>query len=119
MLRVEHVSHAYGATNVLSDVCFNVERGSISGMIGPNGGGKSTILNIISGALKPVAGSAWLGDVDLLRLSPHAVSRQGVMRLAQRTQLSGELNAYDNISLGIYRSHANMGLRWSETACGL
>ena len=115
MLRVEHLSHAYGTTSVLSDVCFNVAAGSIVGLIGPNGGGKSTILNIISGALRPAAGGVWLGDIDLLRLSPHDVSRQGIIRLPQRPVLSKDLNSYNNISLGIYHSNSHLGLRWSET----
>jgi branched-chain amino acid transport system ATP-binding protein len=119
MLRVEHVSHAYGGANVLVDICFSVRRGSVTGIIGPNGSGKSTLLNIISGILKPNAGGVWWGDVDLTHLPPHAVSRHGVARLFQRTQLSGDLNAYANISVGIYKSHTKMGLRWSAAASGL
>lgn len=119
MLRVEHVSHAYGTLNVLSDLSFTVQRGSVTGLIGPNGSGKSTLLNILSGILKPTAGSVWWGNRELATLPTHVIAHTGVARLFQNTHLCADLTVFDNISIGIYRSHTRVRMHWSDTASAL
>ena len=59
-LKVEGLSKSFGGLKAVSDVWFEVEKGEILGLIGPNGSGKTTTLNLITGFHKPTAGSIYL-----------------------------------------------------------
>ena len=56
-LELKNVCKSYGATRVLSDVNLDVEAGTTLGLIGPNGGGKTTLIRLLTGVLTPTAGS--------------------------------------------------------------
>ncbi len=66
MIRVEHVSHSFGALRVLSDVSFHVPEGSIFGFIGPNGAGKTTTLRMIATLLEPHDGRVLVNGIDVV-----------------------------------------------------
>ena len=53
LLRVDHVTKRFGGVVALSDVSFNLRRGSILSLIGPNGAGKTTLFNCVSGVIRP------------------------------------------------------------------
>lgn len=62
VIRLENVSYSYGDKQVLKDINFSIERGMFMGLVGPNGGGKTTLIKIILGLIKPDKGSIYLLD---------------------------------------------------------
>jgi len=76
---------------------FAVEEGEILGLIGPNGSGKTTVLNMLSGFLPPDAGRAWLADEEVTGLSPVALARRGLLRMFQMTRVFTRISAFDNL----------------------
>lgn len=65
IIEIENVSFRYGDHPVLTDITFNIHRGDYLGLIGPNGGGKSTLLKILVGLLKPTSGSVKIFETEI------------------------------------------------------
>jgi ABC-2 type transport system ATP-binding protein len=77
-IRIESLSKTYaGGKRALNDVSFDVPRGQIFGLLGPNGSGKTTILRVLTGYLRPSAGTAQVGGFDLVRQGREARGRIG------------------------------------------
>ena len=74
VLVVDGLRHSYGDTLAIADLSFRMRRGEIFGLLGPNGGGKTTLFRILSTLLAPSAGQASIGGHDVVR-EPHAVRR--------------------------------------------
>ena len=74
MIHIENLTHRYGERVALSDVSFDVRKGEIFGLLGPNGGGKSTLFRIISTMMAPTAGRVLVAGYDVVR-DPAAVRR--------------------------------------------
>ena len=74
MISFEHVSKRYGALNALQDVTFTVPKGQVMGLLGQNGAGKTTMMNIMTGCLVPTSGRVSIGGNDLL-LKPREAKR--------------------------------------------
>ena len=66
MIRVEHLSKAFGLKLAVDDVSFAVERGEVLGFLGPNGAGKSTTMRMVTGFIPPTAGKITVGGYDVL-----------------------------------------------------
>ena len=75
MIEVQNLTHRYGARVALSNVSFDVKKGEIFGLLGPNGGGKSTLFRILSTMMVPTEGKALVAGCDVVR-EPAAVRRQ-------------------------------------------
>lgn len=75
-LRVDHVSFAYGATPALTDVSFRLAPGERVALLGRNGAGKSTLVKLVTGLLRPGAGSVWVGDWDTRNHAPEGLARR-------------------------------------------
>ncbi len=88
-LVLQGVSKSFGGVEALSGVSFAVERGEIVGLIGPNGSGKTTVLNVISGLERADSGTIELDARPLERLPAHVIARAGILRTFQ-TPLPGE-----------------------------
>ncbi|HEY8417373.1 MAG TPA: ABC transporter ATP-binding protein [Limnochordales bacterium] len=101
VLAIQGVSKAFGGLQALWDVSFRVEPGEIVGLIGPNGSGKTTLFNVISGFLRPDAGSVRLGETELTRLAPHQVARAGIGRTFQIVRPFQGLSVLDNVAAAI------------------
>lgn len=75
-MKLENVEAGYHRKIVVRDVSIDISRGEIIGVIGPNGGGKSTLLKTINGSLSLIGGNVYLGDLDVKTASPKEISRQ-------------------------------------------
>jgi branched-chain amino acid transport system ATP-binding protein len=98
--KVENLSISFGGIKAVNNVSFEIERNKIFSIIGPNGSGKTTIFNIISGIYKPNAGGVFLEDEKLVGLRPDIIARKGVARTFQNIQLFGNATVMDNLMLG-------------------
>lgn len=106
MFELRRITAGYGATTVLRDVSLAVPNSSVVALIGANGAGKTTFVNMVSGYLKPDSGSIALDGVDIGRRSPRSVARLGISRSFQIPQLFIELTAAENLAVAVSGMHA-------------
>jgi len=105
ILRVENVVKSFHGVTAVSDVSFDVKRGSIKAIIGPNGAGKTTLLNVISGIMRPNAGRIYFNNNNITALPPPVIALKGIGRTFQLIKLFSVNNAsvLDNVLLGANR----------------
>lgn len=96
-LSIEDVSVAYGGVSAVSGVSFGVDAGRVKGLIGPNGAGKSSMINAITGILRPQSGAIRLDGLDLVGRSPGRILAAGVARTFQQAQLSHGMTVEQNV----------------------
>lgn len=97
LLRAVGIEKKFGAVVAASAIDIDVAPGERVSLIGSNGAGKTTFVNMITGYLKPDAGSISLAGQDITQLSPRAITRLGVARSFQIPQLCPELSVLDNM----------------------
>ena len=102
MLKVENLSIAYGKTEVVHRVSFNVKQGSVVTIVGANGAGKSTILNTIVGLHRSKEGSILYKSEDITKTSPDKLVRKGIRLVPEGRQIFAEHTVEDNMLLGAY-----------------
>src|SRR5205085_824923 len=95
--RCEGLTRHFGGVAAVDDFSFAVEEGEIFGLIGPNGSGKTTALNLLSGFLVPEAGRVWLAGEEVTRLPTVALARRGLLRMFQMTRVFTRISAFDNL----------------------
>jgi branched-chain amino acid transport system ATP-binding protein len=88
---------------------LSVEANEIIGLIGPNGSGKTTFFNVITGIYGADAGQVTFGGVDMTQAASRAIYQAGISRTFQRSRLSLPLSIFDNIMIGNHK-HLNQGL---------
>jgi branched-chain amino acid transport system ATP-binding protein len=98
--KVNNLSISFGGITAVDRVSFEVEQNKIFSIIGPNGSGKTTIFNMISGIYKPNSGEVILNDENLVGCKPDRIARKGVARTFQNIQLFGNATVMDNLMLG-------------------
>jgi len=97
LLEAKGLEKRFGAVVAASAVNINVKAGERVSLIGSNGAGKTTFVNMITGYLKPDEGRITLDQQDITPLAPRAITRLGVARSFQIPQLYGDLTAIDNM----------------------
>jgi branched-chain amino acid transport system permease protein len=100
-LTLTGISKTFGGNVALSDVGFEAKPGEVVALIGPNGSGKTTVLNLISGFYRPDKGSIVLGDEDLTGKATHKIAHAGVVRTFQ-TPIVPEMSVRDAVATARY-----------------
>jgi branched-chain amino acid transport system permease protein len=100
LLDVRGVTQRFGGLVALDEVSLSVRRGTVHAVIGPNGSGKTTFLNVLSGAYTPQAGSVRLAGTELLGSRPHVIARAGMSRTFQNIRLYKSLSVLENVMVG-------------------
>ena len=100
LLKIDHLSISFGGIAALSGISLEVEPQEILSVIGPNGSGKTTFFNCISGVYKPDGGEINFQGESLLGLSPDAIARKGIARTFQNLRLFLHMTVLDNLVLG-------------------
>ena len=100
-LSAQGLSMQFGGVRAVSSLSFGAPAGRITSLIGPNGAGKTTALNMLSGFYVPTGGGFSLGQDALQGLPAYAISRRGVARTYQSSQLFGSLSVQDNVALAL------------------
>jgi len=98
--KCENLSISFGGLKAVNNISFGVEKNSIFSIIGPNGSGKTTIYNMISGIYKPDSGRIICDGEELVGLSPDRIARKGVARTFQNIELFSNATVMDNLLLG-------------------
>jgi branched-chain amino acid transport system ATP-binding protein len=98
----------YGRIEVLHGVSFAVPSGSVYALLGPNGGGKSTTLQVISGALRPTSGCVHIAGAHVNGASPDALTRAGVVRIPEGRGIFPNLTVDDNLRMWTYAAGASL-----------
>jgi branched-chain amino acid transport system ATP-binding protein len=99
MIKVRGLNKAFGGLRAVSDLSFEAAANRITSIIGPNGAGKSTAFNLICGRLKPDSGTVELDGCDITGQPPYALTRIGIARSFQITNLFFGLSALENVRL--------------------
>jgi branched-chain amino acid transport system ATP-binding protein len=96
-LELRGVQKSFGNISVIRDVNLTVVTGERHALIGPNGAGKSTLFNLISGYMKPTAGSILLKDEIVSGLRPYQINRRGLSRSFQVSNVFPNMSVWENI----------------------
>ena len=100
MLEINNITKRFGGIAALTNVSFKLEEGSFVGLIGPNGSGKTTAFNVISGAFPPSEGNVVFNGNVISGLNPDLICRQGIARTFQIPQPIRSLTVSENVMLG-------------------
>jgi branched-chain amino acid transport system ATP-binding protein len=99
LLESQGLTKVFGGLAAVNGVDFQVRRGELRSVIGPNGAGKTTFFNLLTGALPPSGGRILFKGRDITRLPAHAVSRLGLARSYQVTNIFGDLSVFENVRI--------------------
>lgn len=106
MLEITDLQVSYGDYQVIWGVSLQVGEGEVVSLLGPNGSGKSTILNTVSGLLRPLAGEVRLRGQAITGLPSHQIVRLGVAHILERRRVFPHLTVRQNLWLGGYNPAA-------------
>ena len=113
MLRVERVTKRFGGLVAVDGLSFDVNEREVLGIIGPNGSGKTTMLNMMSGAFKPTEGFISLSDRQISGKAAQTIARAGVGRTFQLVRLLPGLTVLENVVAGAVFGHRR---QWGQSA---
>jgi branched-chain amino acid transport system ATP-binding protein len=101
VLSTEGLTKTFGAVTAASSITVSFEHDTVVGLIGGNGAGKTTFINLVTGYLKPTSGVIRFGDRDITGLAPRQVTRLGICRSFQIPQVFDSLTTYENLLVGL------------------
>jgi branched-chain amino acid transport system ATP-binding protein len=101
VLEARNLNKSFGAVTAAADINVRVEQDSVVGLIGSNGAGKTTFINLVTGYLKPSSGSIHYLDREITGLAPREITALGICRSFQIPQLFNRLNVYENLHVGV------------------
>ena len=100
LLAISGLHKAFGGLVAVNQLAFAVDEGEILGLIGPNGSGKTTVLNLITGDIRPDAGRVRLSGRNLVGLGPYRICRRRVSRTFQLVRVFPGMTARENVLVG-------------------
>ncbi|MFQ5520054.1 MAG: ABC transporter ATP-binding protein [Candidatus Methylomirabilia bacterium] len=101
VLELASVRKNFGATEIIRGVDWVVEEGELHAMIGPNGGGKSTLFNLITGKYEVTAGRIALHGEDITNRTPYEITRRGLSRSFQVINIFPRMSVFENVRCGM------------------
>jgi len=111
MLELRAVRAGYGSFQALFDVSLEVRRAEAVGVIGPNGAGKTTLMRVISGLIRPTAGSITMEGTDLGTIAPHRIVEVGIAHVPENRRLFPRMSVEDNLRMGGFTRAARAKFR--------
>jgi branched-chain amino acid transport system ATP-binding protein len=100
MLEIGELNAGYGAVSVLHGVNFTLKQGQFLGLLGANNAGKSTIINCLSGVVRPTSGHIRLDGQELTQLAPHRITEMGLIQVPEGRLVFPKMSVMDNLKLG-------------------
>ncbi|WP_048647075.1 ABC transporter ATP-binding protein [Nitratireductor soli] len=105
LIEITGLRKQFGGLTAVDDVSFVVAEGEIVALLGPNGSGKTTVLNMISGALAPTSGAIRLAGEEIAGLGPHRIAHKGVARTFQLVRILPSLTVGENVMAALAFRH--------------
>jgi len=102
LLQTEKLTIHFGGLAAVNAVDFSIDEGDVIGMIGPNGSGKTTFFNLLTGIYKPTAGRITYHGENLVGLPAFKISQKGIARTFQNNRLFLNLSVLDNVLIGMH-----------------
>ena len=115
LLQAQGLTKRFGGLAAVNDVSLTLRRNHLHAVIGPNGAGKSTLTNLLSGDLPPTLGRIELAGRDVTGHSPEAISRWGLGRSYQKTNIFLPFTVWENVRLAA-QSRTPHAVRWLASA---
>lgn len=112
LITVENLTMRFGGLTALDELDMSVREGEILGLLGPNGSGKTTFFNVLTGLYRATSGRITFSGEEVIGKTPQEIYRSGVARTFQRSRLSLSLTVFDNIVIGDYQ-HMQHGLAFN------
>jgi branched-chain amino acid transport system ATP-binding protein len=109
ILRVDRVSRNFGGLRALNEVTLEIPRGSIFALIGPNGSGKTTMFNVVTGGLAPTTGSVTFQGHEIGGARTHDIVRLGIGRTFQNIRLFTRMSVFHNVWVAVRASRDGDG----------
>lgn len=104
LLSIQGMTHYFGGLRAVSDFSFEVPEGAIYGLIGPNGSGKTTTFNLITGIYKPTQGSISFAGKEITGQQPSRIVASGIARTFQNLRIFNSMTVLDNIRVARHSS---------------
>lgn len=102
ILVTQAMSKSFGGVKALSEVDLDIKQGTVHGLIGPNGSGKTTTFNVVSGVYAPTSGKIIFEGEDISGMKPYEIADKGIARTFQIPKTMGKLSVLDNVMCGRY-----------------
>jgi ABC-type branched-subunit amino acid transport system ATPase component len=102
LLEVRDLSKSFGGVQAVNRISFDLHKGDLLGIIGPNGSGKTTTVNLISGFVKATSGKVFFKGQDITNMPPYKIVRLGIARTFQMVKPFYQLPAYKNMIIPLY-----------------
>jgi branched-chain amino acid transport system ATP-binding protein len=109
LVDVAGLTMRFGGLTALDGLDLTIGKGEVLGLLGPNGSGKTTFFNVLTGLYRASAGSITFDGKEVIGQTPQEIYRSGVARTFQRSRLSLALTVFDNIAIGDYQ-HMQHGM---------
>jgi branched-chain amino acid transport system ATP-binding protein len=119
ILRVDRVSRNFGGLRALNEVTLEIPRGSIFALIGPNGSGKTTMFNVVTGGLAPTTGSVTFQGHEIGGARTHDIVRLGIGRTFQNIRLFTRMSVFHNVWVAVRASRDGDGRTQSRRVMDL
>ena len=100
LLKVDHVTMQFGGLKAINELDMSIEKGEIHGLLGPNGSGKTTCFNVISGVYQPTEGEVLLEGQRINGRQKHQINELGIARTFQHISLFSAMNVLENVMVG-------------------
>jgi len=111
LLHTDKLTIHFGGLGAVNEVDFSIDEGDVIGMIGPNGSGKTTFFNLLTGIYKPTAGRITYCGENLVGLPAFKISQRGIARTFQNNRLFLNLSVLDNVLIGM---HPHQDSNWFD-----
>jgi branched-chain amino acid transport system ATP-binding protein len=108
MLEIRELTKHFGGIRAVDGLDLLLAEGELVGLIGPNGSGKTTVFNLVTGIYRPDVGSITLEGKNLVGIAPHRINRLGIARTFQNIRLFRSLTVMDNVRIA-HHSHLEYG----------
>jgi branched-chain amino acid transport system permease protein len=105
ILRLDNIKKHFGGVKAVDGITLEVARGTVHALIGPNGSGKTTTLNVLNGIYKSTAGKIFFDSEDITEKTPHERAAYGVGRTFQNIRLFPAMSVIENVMVGAQREN--------------
>ena len=107
ILVTEKMSKSFGGVNALIDLDMEIKEGSVHGLIGPNGSGKTTFYNVVTGVFPPTSGKVFFDGKDISNLPAYDIAKLGISRTFQTPKIMPRMTVLQNAMAGLYSNTKN------------